>query len=168
MYFDVLSGNTPEGIMSGCDDGSERVTIQEGVLAAVIRVASVSAPGTRELVLELKQPATRSGASFRKPSTARFLTSVFCDGLSADGLKRLMHEQLRDREQLAELKRGVDILKATHVDDLDNYQRLVLKAADAAARTQTGSGLLSRRITYLEKIAIGEICAVFRLSASRE
>ncbi len=151
--------------MSGQEFASERDTVQEGVLAAVIRVASVSAPGTRELVLEYAAASEAISCGTQERLNCKFLADAFCDGLSADALRRLVGHETYDNERLAPLLHGVALITDRHGNDLAHYQELVLKAADAAARTQTGSGLLSGRVTYLEKVAINEIRSVLGIDA---
>ena len=133
---------------------SEGEQLQEGVLAAVVRVAAVSAPGARELVLEFDAARRWVEQSVR---VSRRLESIFAAGLSSLVLKRLVCEQqLLPAESLNALRRGVTLLRNSS-EDLSEYQRLVLQAADAAARARTWTGLLSSRVSHLEKDAIEEI-----------
>jgi len=146
------------GAMANQECESEHEEIQQGVLAAVVRVAAVSAPGTRELVLEFD--AARQSVE-RSARDSQRLEAIFAEGLSTLGLKRLVCQSATLSEPLTALRRSVVLLKDSE-RDLSEYQRLVLKAAEAAARAHTWVGLLSRRITYLERMALEEIRAALK------
>jgi hypothetical protein len=139
--------------MANQECSSEHDEIQQGVLAAVVRVAAVSAPGTRELVLEFDAASQAVEGSARD---SQKLEAIFAEGLSTLGFKQFVRQSAASSESLTALRRSVVLLKDSE-RDLNEYQRLVLKAAEAAAGAHTWVGLLSRRITYLERMALEEI-----------
>lgn len=138
--------------------------IQEGVLAAIIHVASVSALGARELVLEFDSARDAIGSGRAAGLRSSLLQEAFGNGLSAVALKRMVRRQAYGSERLRPLARGMELLRRKN-GDVAEYQQLVVNAINAAARTRIGCSLLDGRVGHSKHMAIREVRAALGISA---
>lgn len=135
--------------------------IHDGVLAAIIHVAAVSALGARDLVLEFDSARDAIGSGRAAGLRSTILQDAFRDGLSAEALKRLVRRHSCGIERLHPLTCGLDALRRAD-GDIDEYGRLVVNAVTAAARTRVGAGLLAGHVSHAKRSAIREVRAMLR------
>jgi len=132
----------------------ERDPMQHGVIAAVLHMAKVSAPGTRELVVEFEAASEACRAHVEKLRGEHAAT--FEDGLSPQALRRLAKICAPGRDPLRLLRRSVTRLRAEG-GDIEQFKGFVVRAAKAAGCAERWSAQRIRWLTYPQRVAIEEI-----------
>jgi hypothetical protein len=140
---------------------SRDVCLGQGVVAAVLHIAAAGARGSRELAMELDaaREAVNSAAD-RQRYPAPFDAS-FSQHLSAHAFADLLQRQRSTDLALESLHAGVKLLHTDAPKLLRMYGKLVMVAANAAARVRTEDGLFGwRRIEYSERRALDQIRSI--------
>jgi len=128
--------------------------MQHGVIAAVLRMAEVSAPGTRELVVEFE--AASEACRVYVGRVRGPLAATFEGGLSPKALRRLTRICAPGCDPLRLLRRSVRRLRAQG-GDIVQFRDFVLRAAKAAGCAERWSAQRIQWLTYPQRVAIEEI-----------
>ena len=138
------------------EDVSE--ALYDGIVAAVIHVAAVSAADTRDLTREFYAARAEIQRDAQGVSANAVLSAVLVKGLSTARLKSIVQQHWLSGTELDSLRRSLKIIETQHEWERSTYCDWIWRAAKAAARAEVGTGIFrGRRVSRLERNALKEI-----------
>lgn len=136
-------------------------SLGQGLVAAVLHVAAAGARGSRELAMELDAAHKAVDSKTSRGRYAAPFDASFSRHLLPRALAGLLQRQRRRDQALELLHAGVELLQKDEPKLLRIYGKLVMVAADAAARVRTEEGLLGwHRVEYSERRALDQIRSI--------
>jgi hypothetical protein len=137
----------------------------QGVAAAVLHVAAASARGSRELAMELNAARDAVDSATDRRRYAAPFDASFSRHLSLRAFADLLQRQHSIILALEPLRASVALLRTSEPKLLKIYGRLVMVAANAAARVRTEEGLFGwSRIEHSERRALDRIRSIVAAS----
>jgi hypothetical protein len=134
--------------------------IQRGAVAAILHVAASNASAAREIACEFVAAAETIKAQSERIPLSSAVAVAFATGLSREQLLRLSGQGNTRTRFLDTVRRSATLVAQLGEAELERYRRVVIEAADRAAREVKESEFFSRRRkTRSEAEAIGEIRA---------
>jgi hypothetical protein len=156
----VMSAQLQEPFVGNNQRSDPDGEIREGILSAVMHVAAAGVPSTRELALGFV--AANEGIVTSAPQIScsfALLRRALAHGLSPDLLKNMALARRSASELLDAMQHGAQLVQ--HSGDgqagVAEYRKVIVDAAERAARTQISAAFLTRRPTYAQRVAIAQI-----------
>jgi hypothetical protein len=135
--------------------------LQQGLIAALMHVASVRLPSASALAIELDAAERAVRVSLASVSQNCTLRSIFERGLPLDIFKSSRRAQLSGDRRLLALRRR-ELIEALDLHDRAHYRALVRAAAQAAVRAEIEErSLFRRRVSSCERVALEDIDQAF-------
>ena len=137
------------------------VRLGQGLAAAVLHVAAAGARGSRELAMEVDAARNAVHSKTNRGGYAAPFDASFSRHLSVRVLADLLQRQRSRHLALESLHAGVELLRKDEPALLRIYGKLVMVAANAAARARTEDGFLGwQGIDYSERRALDQIRSI--------